>query len=165
MTESGCSAAFVRYLFARKTLACARHRAAVARRLGLNETQMRAVVCIAYDGELSAGRLRSRLGLTSAGVAGVLAALAQSGFVERRPDPRDKRRTMVRLTPEGRELAERGFARLAGGMDEVFAELPDDESRRIVAWYLERVVEVSDAAAVAAASDEQLAPPPATVPA
>jgi DNA-binding MarR family transcriptional regulator len=57
---------FIRYLFARKTLACARHRAAVAEKLDLNETDTRAIVCIAHDGEVTQAVLAERLGQTPA---------------------------------------------------------------------------------------------------
>ena len=41
--------------------------------------------------------LASRLGLTLTTVSGVLADLDRAGFVERHPDPADRRRTIVRI--------------------------------------------------------------------
>ena len=45
------------------------------------------------------GELASRLGLTLPTVSGVLADLDRAGLVERRPDPADRRRTIVQIIP------------------------------------------------------------------
>ena len=49
-------------------------------------------------GPLSVGELASRLDLTLPTVSGVLADLDRAGLVERRPDPADRRRTIVQIT-------------------------------------------------------------------
>jgi DNA-binding MarR family transcriptional regulator len=48
-------------------------------------------------GPVTVGELASRLGLTLPTVSGVLADLDRAGFVERRPDPADRRRTIVQI--------------------------------------------------------------------
>ena len=50
-------------------------------------------------GPLTVGELASRLDLTLPTVSGVLADLDRAGLVERRPDPADRRRTIVRIIP------------------------------------------------------------------
>jgi DNA-binding MarR family transcriptional regulator len=50
-------------------------------------------------GPLTVGDLASRLGLTLPTVSGVLADLDRAGLVERRPDPADRRRTIVQIIP------------------------------------------------------------------
>jgi DNA-binding MarR family transcriptional regulator len=50
-------------------------------------------------GPLTVGDLASRLGLTLPTVSGVLADLDRAGLVERRPDPADRRRTIVQINP------------------------------------------------------------------
>jgi len=50
-------------------------------------------------GPLTVGELASRLGLTLPTVSGMLADLDRAGLVERRPDPADRRRTVVRIIP------------------------------------------------------------------
>jgi DNA-binding MarR family transcriptional regulator len=51
-------------------------------------------------GPVTVGELASRLGLTLPTVSGVLADLDRAGFVERHPDPADRRRTIVQITPD-----------------------------------------------------------------
>lgn len=55
------------------------------------------------------GNLARRLGATNASTVGVVDALASRGLLRREADPRDRRGTLLRLTPEG----ERAAARLA----------------------------------------------------
>jgi DNA-binding MarR family transcriptional regulator len=50
-------------------------------------------------GPLTVGELASRLGLTLTTVSGVLADLDRAGFIERHPDPADRRRTIVQVIP------------------------------------------------------------------
>lgn len=50
-------------------------------------------------GPLTVGELAFRLGLTLPTVSGVLADLDRAGLVERRPDPADRRRTIVQINP------------------------------------------------------------------
>jgi DNA-binding MarR family transcriptional regulator len=53
------------------------------------------------DGPLTVSELASRLGLTLSTVSGVLADLGRAGFVDRQPDPADRRRTIVQI-PAGK---------------------------------------------------------------
>jgi DNA-binding MarR family transcriptional regulator len=50
-------------------------------------------------GPITVGELASQLGLTLPTVSGVLADLDWAGFVERRQDPSDRRRTIVEISP------------------------------------------------------------------
>jgi DNA-binding MarR family transcriptional regulator len=50
-------------------------------------------------GPLAVSELASRLGLTLPTVSGLLADLDRAGFIERHPDPADRRRTIVQIIP------------------------------------------------------------------
>jgi DNA-binding MarR family transcriptional regulator len=50
-------------------------------------------------GPITVSELASGLGLTLPTVSGVLADLDRAGFVERHPDPADRRRTIVQIPP------------------------------------------------------------------
>src|ERR1700761_1099607 len=51
------------------------------------------------DGPVTVSELAARLGLTLTTVSGVLADLDRAGFIERHPDPADRRRTIVAISP------------------------------------------------------------------
>lgn len=51
------------------------------------------------EGPLTVGELAGRLGLTLPTVSGVLADLDRAGYVERQPDPADRRRTIAQIAP------------------------------------------------------------------
>jgi DNA-binding MarR family transcriptional regulator len=51
------------------------------------------------SGPLTVGDLACRLGLTLPTVSGVLADLDRADLIERRPDPADRRRTIVQIIP------------------------------------------------------------------
>jgi DNA-binding MarR family transcriptional regulator len=52
---------------------------------------------------VTVSELASRLGLTLPTVSGVLAELDRADFVQRRPDPADRRRTIVAMNPANRD--------------------------------------------------------------
>ena len=51
-------------------------------------------------GPVTVSELAARLGLTLPTVSGLLAELDRAGFIERHPDPADRRRTIVAITPD-----------------------------------------------------------------
>jgi DNA-binding MarR family transcriptional regulator len=55
--------------------------------------------------ELSPGRLAQEVTMSSGGMTGRLDRLEKSGVVVRRPDPRDRRGVLVRLTDKGTDIA------------------------------------------------------------
>ena len=54
------------------------------------------------DSPLTVGCLAAKLGLTMSTVSGVLADLDRAGYVERKADAGDRRRTLVEITPAKR---------------------------------------------------------------
>ena len=73
---------------------------AVAHALGLNRTDMRCLDVIQREGRIPAGRLAEVTGLTTGAITTVLDRLERSGYARRVPDPGDRRRVLVELTPE-----------------------------------------------------------------
>ena len=76
---------------------------AVADALGMNRTDMRCTDVLDREGRVSAGRLAEVTGLTSGAITTVIDRLERAGFARRVPDPGDRRRVLVELTPEARE--------------------------------------------------------------
>jgi DNA-binding MarR family transcriptional regulator len=64
-----------------------------------------AVVRRSPDGRTSPGAICDVLHRTSGGMTLTLDRLAAAGWLERSPDPRDRRKVVLALTPSGRDLA------------------------------------------------------------
>jgi DNA-binding MarR family transcriptional regulator len=90
---------------------------ALAARLGMNATDLRALELVLAEPGLSPGRLAELSSLTTGAITGVLDRLESAGYVERRPDPADRRRIAVQpLGPAAqvREMVERLDATIDG---------------------------------------------------
>lgn len=59
-----------------------------------------------HDHDLSPGQLLNLVMLTSGAMTHRLDKLESEGFIERRPDPEDRRGVLIHLTPAGRKLVD-----------------------------------------------------------
>ncbi len=134
----------LRDLLTRHGLAIERHRALIARRLGLGETEVAAVVHLAQDGELTAGELRERLALSSGGATAVAQRLERDGHVVRRPHPHDGRSVVLSLAPRTRELLGEHVGPFIAAIDAAAAGLSAQERETVRRW-LTRIVDVAEA--------------------
>lgn len=74
--------------------------AAVAERLGINRTDLRCLEILSTGLAVAPSLLGRRLGLTSGSVTAMLNRLERLGYVDRSPDPTDRRKVAVRMTPD-----------------------------------------------------------------
>jgi DNA-binding MarR family transcriptional regulator len=77
---------------------------AIADHLGMNRTDMRCVDLIDQAGGMTAGELAKAAGLTSGAVTAVIDRLEKAGMAARVPDPADRRRVRIEVTPKLWEL-------------------------------------------------------------
>jgi DNA-binding MarR family transcriptional regulator len=73
--------------------------------------------------ELSPGALVQQTLVTSGTMTNRVDRLERSGFVERRPDPGDRRGVLVRLTPAGRDVVDSAMADLIEQEKSLLSEL------------------------------------------
>jgi DNA-binding MarR family transcriptional regulator len=73
--------------------------------------------------ELSPGRLLRETLVTSGTMTNRVDRLATRGFVERYPDPEDRRGVLVRLTPEGKDAVDGAFTALLDAERAFLADL------------------------------------------
>ncbi|MEZ5091789.1 MarR family winged helix-turn-helix transcriptional regulator [Nocardioides sp.] len=81
--------------------------------------------------ELSPGRLLRETLVTSGTMTNRVDRLAARGFVERNPDPDDRRGVLVRLTPDGKRAVDGAFGALVDAERELLGDLPDRDRRRL----------------------------------
>jgi DNA-binding MarR family transcriptional regulator len=70
-----------------------------ADRLRLNATDLRCINIVEHGGGLGAGELAVEAGLTTGAVTGVIDRLERAGYARRVPDPGDRRRVRIEVTP------------------------------------------------------------------
>jgi DNA-binding MarR family transcriptional regulator len=81
--------------------------------------------------ELSPGRLLRETLVTSGTMTNRVDRLAARGYVERYPDPADRRGVLVRLTPEGKAAVDGAFEELLAAEQALLADLPDHDRDRL----------------------------------
>ena len=81
--------------------------------------------------ELSPGRLLRETLVTSGTMTNRVDRLAARGFVERNPDPEDRRGVLVRLTPEGKQAVDGAFGALLGAEATFLSELSDADQHHL----------------------------------
>ena len=62
--------------------------------------------------------LAARVGITHQSMSELVSVLEQAGYIERCPDPSDRRARIVRLTPAGRQVVHRAIREMAAIEDE-----------------------------------------------
>jgi MarR family transcriptional regulator, lower aerobic nicotinate degradation pathway regulator len=87
-------------------------------------------------GSCSQGELADALGIDYSNLASVTGQLYERGLIERHRDPADRRRYVVELTAEGRQLLGDGDKAIAAGEEDILSAL--DEPEREQLWDLLR---------------------------
>ena len=91
-----------------------RHSAIFQENIGdsqLTPLQFAALVKLGDLNEVSQNRLGRLTAMDAATMQGVIKRLAARGLIERRPDPDDRRRLILNLSPAGRALIDKAIAR------------------------------------------------------
>lgn len=104
----------------------------VAERLGLNPSDHKCADLLSESGSSTPGRLAELTGLSTGAITGVLDRLERAGFVLREADPDDRRRTVVRLTPERMPNMQRIFSPLMQGMERLCANYSTEQLQLIL---------------------------------
>jgi DNA-binding MarR family transcriptional regulator len=100
----------------------------------LNRTDLRALQAL-RGGGMTAGRLARALGVTSGATTRVIDSLVASGHVARAPDPTDRRRVLVQLTPAAEDQVDRTFEQLRADARSLLGTY-DDAALETVARFL-----------------------------
>lgn len=95
-------------------------------RAGIHETGMRALTLVNDTGYSTATELAGYLGLTSGAVTNMVDRLSDAGLVERRPNPSDRRGSLIVLSPAGEAVVTGTRERYAAVLRDVSATVGVD---------------------------------------
>jgi DNA-binding MarR family transcriptional regulator len=112
--------------------------------LGLSRAQARLVRLLA-DGPLRMAVIAERLAVVPRTITDIVDCVETAGFVVRRPDPDDRRATLVALTPDGRRLLDRLDAVRRESAGQVLGRLDPPDLARLHAVLLELTADAPDA--------------------
>lgn len=81
---------------------------------------------------LSPTAIAERLIVTTASVTSLLDTLERRGLVERRPDPSDRRRLLIVITPDGKALVDQFLPEIVALQTAALATLTEAQRRQLV---------------------------------
>lgn len=87
--------------------------------------------------------IADKLVLSRGGTTKVIDRLEELGHVTRRPDPEDRRATLVEITDSGREARAEAKAVIDGRLEEMWSQHISDEEAKGIVEVMERVLEAN----------------------
>ena len=89
--------------------------------------------CIARHGEeVLPGEIGEETHASTARIAQTLNSMEKKGWLTRRIDPRDRRKILVKLTPEGKSIADRRYATIVAMVTQALTLLGEEDAREYV---------------------------------
>ena len=108
------------------------HGQAVARRVGVNSSDLECLDLILMSGPSTAGEIARHTGLTSGAVTGLIDRLERLGLVERTADPADRRKVLVRVREDKIGPIAQLYAPLEKAMQSLLAGYSREELKVLI---------------------------------
>jgi DNA-binding MarR family transcriptional regulator len=99
--------------------------------LGINRTDARAVDVIDQHGRISAGELARELRMSTGAVTTLVDRLERAGYARRVPDPEDRRRVLIEVTPVVDENAQKIYGTIEDAIP-LYDDYTDDDLELLV---------------------------------
>lgn len=99
---------------------------------GLTPTQWAALAMLAQEGSASQNALGRVTAMDPATIQGVIRRLEERGLITREPDPDDKRRTSLRLSPDGEAVVGRYTASAVAVTEKTLSPLTPEERKKFL---------------------------------
>lgn len=97
----------------------------------LTPTQFYAMARLHELGQVSQNKLGRLSAMDPATIQGVIRRLQDRGFIERTPDPTDRRRMKLHLTPPGRAMIDQLLAGIGEVSTQIVAALAPEEQAQL----------------------------------
>ncbi len=118
-------------------------RNAISEWAGLNVTDMECLRLLFIKGIATPTELSRHTGLTSGATTAMLDRLEKAGLIERRPNPNDRRGTLIAPTPSSAEKAASWFELARNAQDELISSYSESELE-IISDVFERFTKLWD---------------------
>ncbi|MGE5250722.1 MAG: MarR family winged helix-turn-helix transcriptional regulator [Bacteroidota bacterium] len=118
-----------------------RFRRAMIEWAGLNATDMECLELLSLKGIATPSELARHTGLTSGATTAMLDRLEKAGLVERRPNPDDRRGTLIVPAKSGAERAASWFEPARKALDELISSYSEEELE-VISEVFERFTEL-----------------------
>lgn len=105
--------------------------------LGLSATDMKCLDVIYRSGPASPTQLSELTGLTTGAVTILIDRLETAKLIERKPDPKDRRRTVLLPTREAMKKVPHFYESMGSAMEVVTAEYSDKELQTLERYFIE----------------------------
>ena len=122
--------------------AAPRYAASLAKRMGMGPSELAALEHLQGAGPMTPGRLGGRLSMSPGAVTALVDRLEARGHVERTPNPRDRRSTLLRETEKA--LSD-SLGHLWPYIEEMrgIEESLTEEERRVISRFLKAAIEAT----------------------
>jgi DNA-binding MarR family transcriptional regulator len=107
----------------------------VGERLGLNVTDMECLGLLFHKGISTPSELARHTGLSSGAATAMLDRLEKSGMIERRPNPDDRRGTLIVLLESGARKVEPWFSAVREAQNELVSSFSEEELEAISIFF------------------------------
>ncbi len=97
----------------------------------MTRPQLQALMCLAQKGPILMKEISEKMFVTRANVTGIIDRLESKGLVRRTAHHRDRRATMIELTPKGVALQERVSSKYMTFMQDSLKVLTEDEQKSL----------------------------------
>ena len=129
--------------------------AALARHVGISETDLAAIEHLEAAGPLTQRDLGARLALSSGAVTMLADRLERAGWVKRRPHPTDRRFVLLELTPQVADQTPPALARFHAAIQALAAKVPAEHRDALAAFLDAAAQAAADATSQISAADSR----------
>ena len=113
----------------------------IAERLGVNVTDMECLGLLFFKGLATPSELARHTGLTSGATTAMLDRLEQGGLIERRPNPQDRRGTLIVLLDSGAQKVAPWFKSVRKAQNDLVSSYSESQLA-LIAGFFERSVKM-----------------------
>ncbi|AEF41505.1 MarR family winged helix-turn-helix transcriptional regulator [Hoyosella subflava] len=90
------------------------------------------MVLAGAEGPITPTQIGERIVARGATITGLVNTLVRRGYAERAPDPNDRRRVLVSITPSGRDVVSDASAVICRSDEELMGIFSEDERERLI---------------------------------